>query len=132
MILGRRSSKRERPQPATSRDLRETGKDLVALVEDTRRRRIAAEAAGQVRGRHFTEWIPLLDQMRKEKRDDDALALLLECIGATERAAAIEGLDPAPGYTERAAIIYHRRRNYDAEIAIIAAVSPSMIAISAS
>lgn len=81
--------------------------------------RAAAETAGQVHGRHYTEWVPHLNELRAAKRDDESLALLLEIIDATERAAAVEKMDPPPGYTNRAAIIYRRRRDYAAEVAIL-------------
>lgn len=78
-----------------------------------------ARVAGHVRGRHYVDWVPTLDQMRREKRDDEALALLHEIITAAEKVAAVVGREPAPGYTERAAVIYRRRKDYAAEIALI-------------
>lgn len=75
--------------------------------------------AGLVRGRHYLEWVETLDQWRSEKRDDEALELLLEIIDATERAARMMNSSPPPGYTKRAAVIYRRRKDYAAEIAVI-------------
>lgn len=75
--------------------------------------------AGNVRGRFFIDWIPVLDEHRAAKRDDDALNLLLDVIAAAERAAMVTGGPPAPAYTERAAVIYRRRQDYDAEVAIL-------------
>lgn len=77
------------------------------------------EAAELVRGKHFTEWIPELNRLRAEKNDDEALSLLMECIAATERGAQFSGREPAPDYTKRAAIIFRRRKDYQAEIDII-------------
>jgi hypothetical protein len=81
-------------------------------------RRLEGEA-GSVRGRHYTEWVPVLDQLRSQKADDQAVPLLLECVAAAERAASVNGMEPAPGYTERLAIIYRRRREYPREIDLI-------------
>jgi len=75
--------------------------------------------AGEVRGLFYVDWIPTLDKLRTEKKDDAALGILLECVDAAERVARVIGREPAPGYTERAAVIYHRRKEYAAEIAII-------------
>lgn len=75
--------------------------------------------ASQVRGRHYTEWVPELDSMRTEGRDDEALEILLECIAAAERGARVMGRQPAPAYTTRAAIIYRRRKDYASEVAIL-------------
>lgn len=81
-------------------------------------RRLEQEA-GSVRGRHYTEWVPTLDELRSSGDDDSALALLLECIDAAERAARVAGMEPAPGYTKRAAVIYRRRKDYTSEIQVM-------------
>ena len=84
-----------------------------------RTRRKEAEQAGYVRGRFYTEWVPTLDKLRAEKRDDEALELLLEIIDATERASQILGEVPPPAYTERAAIILRRKKDYAGEVAVL-------------
>ncbi len=81
-------------------------------------RRLEQES-GLVRGRHYTEWVPTLDELRSSRDDDGALALLLECIDAAERAARVAGMEPAPGYTKRAAVIYRRRKDYASEIQVL-------------
>jgi hypothetical protein len=77
------------------------------------------EVAGQVRGRFYVDWSSVLDEYRAARRDEDALQLLLDLIAAAERVAQVDGGPPAPAYTERAAVIYRRRRDYGAEIAIL-------------
>lgn len=78
------------------------------------------EAAALVRGRHYTEWVPTLDELRSDsERQDEYLALLLEIIDATERETLYSGLEPPPGYYTRAAIVYRKRRDIDAEIAVL-------------
>lgn len=72
-----------------------------------------------MRGRHYVDWVPVLDELRSAGRDQEGLELLLELIDAAERAARVTGREPTPGYTHRAAVIYRRRRDYAAEIAII-------------
>lgn len=79
----------------------------------------AEERASQVRGRHYVDWVPQLNEWRKARRDDEALALLMEIIDAAERAAAVRGREPAPGYTDRAAIILRRRGDYAGEVAVL-------------
>jgi len=81
-------------------------------------RRLESEA-GCVRGRHYTEWVPTLDELRSSGDDDTALTLLLECIEAAERAARVSGMEPAPVYTKRAAVIYRRRKDYAREIEVM-------------
>lgn len=77
------------------------------------------DKASQVRGRHYVDWVSTLNELRSQDGDDEALGLLLEIIDAAERAAAVSGREPAPGYTERAAVIYRGRADYAAEVAII-------------
>lgn len=90
-----------------------------AGIEDFRRHDALRKQAEQVDGRHFTEWVPVLDRLRAEKSDDEAMALLMKCIAATERGARFSGREPAPGYTHRAAVILRRRKDYRAEIDLI-------------
>lgn len=98
--------------------------DSTAVGEALARSRASAparEAAALVRGRHYTEWVPTLDELRSRGADheNEYLALLLEIIDATEREAAYSGLEPAPGYSIRAAVVYRRRGDIDAEIAVL-------------
>lgn len=81
-------------------------------------RRLESEASC-VRGRPYTEWVATLDELRSSGDDDTALPLLLECIEAAERAARVSGMEPAPGYTKRAAVIYRRRKDYAREIDVM-------------
>ncbi|WP_263121158.1 hypothetical protein [Cellulomonas sp. RIT-PI-Y] len=75
------------------------------------------EAAALVRGRHFTEWSDIVRQLKREGRLEEALALLDELIAAAERSA--DGREPAPWYTEQAAIIHRRLKQYDHEVAVL-------------
>lgn len=95
--------------------------DILAQAEQAMQRREDADVAGYVRGRHYTEWVPTLNEWRTAgaAKENEYLGLLLEIIDATERAASIKGLEPAPGYTKRAAIVYRRRRDYASELSIL-------------
>jgi DNA polymerase III epsilon subunit-like protein len=88
----------------------------VGIYEDLNR---LERIAGQVRGRFYVDWSPVLDEYRTARRDDDALDLLLDVIAGAERVAQVDGGPPAPAYTERAAVIYRRRREHDEEVAIL-------------
>lgn len=89
--------------------------DISGAAERMRR----AREAGIVRGMHYTEWCPTLDEYRSEGRDSEALDLLTAIFDATEAEARISGREPAPGYYKRAAIIYRRRGDIPAEIAVL-------------
>lgn len=95
------------------------GRGDLAAVELLRDLRHLEEMASQVRGRHYVDWVPVLDGFRSSGREQEGLDLLLEIVDAAERAALVSGREPAPGYTHRAAVIYRRRKDYAAEIAII-------------
>jgi hypothetical protein len=93
--------------------------DAVSDVDASRATNAAAEEAGQVRGRHYVEWVPTLNEWRSAGRDDDALDLLMEIIDATERVALIDGLEPPPAYTKRVAVIFRRRGDLAGEIDVL-------------
>lgn len=76
----------------------------------------AAQPAALARGRHYTEWVEPIKQMKRDGRHNDALTILGECMDATERA---DRGRPAPWYYEQAAIIYRKDRDLDAEHAVI-------------
>lgn len=75
--------------------------------------------AGAVRGIHFTGH---RDEVAKIKRDGDlggALQLLMECVGAAERVAKLEGRSPDVWPTEQAAIVLRKLKDFDGEVAVL-------------
>ena len=99
---------------------------LIAAAEADIARRKAADQAGHVDGRHYTEWVPVLNELRAQKRDDESLALLGRILDAVEAAATIAQTPDQPpgnwiasGYYERIAVIYRKRKDYAAEIAVL-------------
>ena len=74
---------------------------------------------GYVDGLHFTEHIAAIKTLRRTGRDDEAAALLLKCVNATEAEDAIEKWGVAPGYYEQLAIIYRKAGQLDDEVAIL-------------
>jgi len=91
--------------------------------------RTAVDAAGQVHGRHYTEYVEVVNALKRAGRLDEAEALLLKLVAATKRESdrAKWGL-PAPWYTQQLAIIYRKQRRHADEVAILeaylASVSP--------
>lgn len=80
-----------------------------------------ARAKGMVRGRFVTEWVDEIKQMIRARRDDEALLLLLECDAAYRSwATADHGGVGAPWYASSAAAIHRRRKDYQAETAVLA------------
>lgn len=100
---------------------KETGEVIdEAWFEKERRREARAKRASKVRGLQLWDWIPTIDQMKRDQEYEEALALTLECINAMERYNAAMRLDGgAAGWYERAAIIYRKLKDYDGEIELI-------------
>ncbi|WP_072691534.1 exonuclease domain-containing protein [Rhodococcus marinonascens] len=73
----------------------------------------------QVRGRHFTAWSEPVKQLKRDGRLDEALELLFEVIAVVERPENCWGGAPATGWTEQAAIVYRKQKNFAAEVAVL-------------
>lgn len=65
------------------------------------------------------DWLAYVQDLEREGRLEEALNLLGALIIAAEQEAEVSGREPVPAYTERAAIIHRKRRDYAAEIAVI-------------
>jgi hypothetical protein len=74
---------------------------------------------GFVNGRHYTEYVDQVKQLRRNGAETEAEALLLELVGATEKEALVEGWGVAPWYYEQLAIIYRKRRDAASEVAVL-------------
>jgi hypothetical protein len=88
-------------------------------VFKSRPKTAAEDRAAEFRGRHYLEWVPELDELRRERRDDELLELLIGILDATDRHAKATGREPAAGYYKQAAILYRRRGEILAEIEVI-------------
>lgn len=72
---------------------------------------------GMVNGVHYLQLVEPIKQLKREGRLEDALVL---CYAAIEGAEANrEGREPAPWYTEQAAIIHRKLGQRDKEIAVL-------------
>lgn len=72
-----------------------------------------------VRGRHYTEWAPVIKVLKRQGRLDEALDLSMECMAATLLEARVKHWTPAPAYTRHAAIILRKLKRYDEEVAVL-------------
>lgn len=82
-------------------------------------REAAQQRARLVRGKDYTEWPETVKELKRQKRFDEALSLLLECVDAAEREAREEAVAPAPWYSEQAAIVFRKVGDLNAEVAIL-------------
>lgn len=74
---------------------------------------------GMVRGRPHYEWHPEVQRLERVGDEDAAVALLLEVCDATEAESRAEGYGVAPAAYERLAILYRKRGDRAAELAIL-------------
>ena len=74
-------------------------------------------AAGMVNGVHYLQLIEPIKQLKREERLDEALTLCYAAIDGAE--SAREGREPAPWYTEQAAIIHRKLGQTDQEVAVL-------------
>ncbi len=82
--------------------------------------------AGSLNGKHYTEYIEYVNQLKRERKHDEAIKLLLDLVCAVELEAQMSGKQNrgapwfiAPWYYKQLAIIYHKERRYDKEVEIL-------------
>jgi hypothetical protein len=124
------------PGWARLRTAREGGVDLTISAEPTRgwrrsfsRRREAVTGEvtaprdrgniGAIDGRPYTSFKDDVTALRRGGRDDEAERLLLRIVDEAERVASSGGQEPPPWWYEQLAIIYKKRNDVAAEIAIL-------------
>lgn len=93
--------------------------DLSTAIRNVENRSRAEVESMLFAGKPLWDWLRYVEELGRQGRDDEALELVGALITAAEQEAQMRGREPAPGYTERAAIIYRKRRDYLAEIAVI-------------
>ena len=80
-------------------------------------RRAAEFRRGLVDGVHYLETIEPIKQLKREGKLEEALALCYRAIEGAE--ADRDGREPAPWYTEQAAIIHRKRGEREQEVAVL-------------
>lgn len=76
-------------------------------------------AAGNYRGKHYTEWVDKVKELKRDDRLDDALTLLNGLVKAVESEAKSTGHGVPPFYYEQIAIICRKRGDLAGELAIL-------------
>lgn len=92
---------------------------LHGVVDKYREGERQIKQAGSFEGRHYTEYIGLAKELKREKKYDEAIRLLHELTTASEREAQVAGWGIAPWYYEQLAIIYRKEERYDEEVKIL-------------
>jgi len=92
---------------------------LNEVIETYEQKERQVKQAGSVDGKHYTEYVELVKQLKREERHDEAIKLLLQLVTGTEREARTAGWGVAPWYYEQLAIIYRKEKRYDEEVEIL-------------
>ena len=74
---------------------------------------------GTVEGSHFTSYVEAVKALKREKRFDEAVALLNRLVEATEADARANKYAPAPWYYDQLAMLYRKRKDPAAELAVL-------------
>lgn len=84
------------------------------------RRRSREDIKGMLlAGQPLWDWLAHAQKLERAGQPDEALAVVEVLIEAAEQEAQTSGQEPAPAYTERAAIMHRKRRDYAAEVAVL-------------
>jgi len=101
-------------------ELAEGDEFIEKFVEEERKKK----QAGSIKGKYYTEYVESVLHLKREKKHQEAIDLLLMLIDAVEREAKVDksyGGDGfcAPWYYEQLAIIYRKEKQYTEEVAIL-------------
>jgi hypothetical protein len=76
-------------------------------------------AAGQVRGKHYTEWVDDVKALKRHEAYEEALILLSELMDAVEAESRAQNWVIAPWYYEQAAIVKRKLKDYQGEVEVL-------------
>jgi hypothetical protein len=82
-------------------------------------RKPSTNPPGSYQGKHYTEHIERVRALKRAEKLDEAERLLLALLDVVETENAVKQFGVAPWYYEQLAIVYHKRNDYAAEVAIL-------------
>lgn len=77
------------------------------------------EKPGYVDGVHYTEHVASINNLKRAQRNDEAIALLLRCVDATEAEDRVNRWGVAPGYYEQLVILFRKQKRFQDEVSIL-------------
>lgn len=91
------------------------------IVEQYNSKMAEIRNAGSVDGEHYTDNVERVKQLKREGKNSEAIAILLESVNATETESILagEGWGVAPWYYEQLAILYRKEKQYRNEVEIL-------------
>lgn len=88
--------------------LRRDRKKQKSLQAPNQAQRPPRPEPGLVRGRHFTEWVEEVKQLKRDGRQQEVIDLCTEAVEATEAEYRVDGLAVAPWWYEQVALAARR------------------------
>ncbi|MBE0418227.1 MAG: hypothetical protein IBX63_10725 [Coriobacteriia bacterium] len=74
---------------------------------------------GTFRGRHYSEYVAQVEELKRQDKLVQAETLLLELVAATEAESKAQGIGVAPAYYEHLAVIYRKQGRAADEVAVL-------------
>ncbi len=78
---------------------------------------------GFYRGRHYTEYVEVVQDLKRHNDLDEAEKLLFSLVAATETESRVKNWGVAPWYYEQLAIIYRQKQELREELRILERLS---------
>lgn len=74
---------------------------------------------GYINGKHFSSYVPQIEQLIRENKLAEAEILLYQCVSATEAESKADGLGVAPYYYGKLALVYRKQKDLLKELSIL-------------
>jgi hypothetical protein len=93
--------------------------DVDQLIGAYEQRERNIKQAGTINGKHYTQFVDRVKQLKTDRKHEEANILLLQLVSAVEKEAIAAEWGVAPWYYEQLAVIYRKEKRYDEEVAIL-------------
>ncbi|MEZ4521290.1 MAG: hypothetical protein R3A46_06565 [Thermomicrobiales bacterium] len=110
------------PLDAPSRfEIIESRTDSPGLTDGSRHDHLPTNKSdtGQVDGRHYTEHVEDVKQLKRDGKHGEAIELLNRLIDAVEQESDVTGYPVAPWYYEQLAIVYRKDKQFMDEVRVL-------------
>ena len=99
----------------------ESDQNIDKIADDFNSGKNHIRDTGSVNGKHYTDSVEEVKQLKREGRIKEAIAILLSSVDATEKESKFAGPDwgVAPWYYEQLAILYRKEKQYQKEVEIL-------------
>lgn len=82
-------------------------------------RELEINTPGNYKGKHFTEYVDSIVEMKRANENVEAINLLLNLVDAVETESKENNWGPAPWYYEQLAILFRKEKEHENEVGIL-------------